>query len=125
NLKSISDIATPGVQLRNYPITKLQILLLCPLPIFVQNLVHLLRCQVLVKVVIDLDRWRPAACANTFNFFKRKHSVWSCAFMSDAEFLLTMLQQFFSTAEQACDICANLHVEFATPLGRTHRAIAD
>jgi len=45
--------------------------------------------------------------------------------MSDPELLFAMFEQFFSTAEQARDVCANLHIEFATRLGRKHRVIAD
>src|SRR5437899_1786443 len=101
----------------NYAITRLpnyKILLPCPLPILVKHFVHLLRRQVLMKIVVDLDRWRPTAGANALDFFQRKQPVGGGAFVSHAEFLLAMLQQFFTTAEQAGDIRANLDVKFSS-----------
>src|SRR3954463_187327 len=50
-------------------------LLRCLLLIPVQNLIHLLRRQVLVKVIIHLRRRSPAAGPNALHLFQREHPI--------------------------------------------------
>src|SRR5215467_15781274 len=97
----------------NDEIDLLRSLLLIPL----ENPVHLLGSQVLVKVVIHLRRGSPAARSNAFHFFQAEHTVGCGLFMSDAQFFGALMKDLLAAANHATYIRADLHVVLATRLG--------
>src|ERR1700687_1612532 len=66
-----------------------------------QDLRYVLRRQVVVEVVIDLDCRCPAAGADAFNFFEREDAVRSYTFVPDAELFLEFFVDIVSAAEHA------------------------
>ena len=62
------------LKLLNYGITKF-LSLRCFLPVFVQNLVHLLRGEVFMEIVVDLCGRGPAAGTDALDFFQGEHAV--------------------------------------------------
>ncbi len=93
--------------------------------ILVENLVHLLGGQVLVKIIVHLRGRSPTASANAFDFFQRKHSVRRRLFVSHPELLNAVFQNVFTAAYHATDVGANLNVELPSRLCGQHRVIAD
>src|SRR4029077_4308362 len=93
--------------------------------IVVENPIHLLYRQVLVKIVIHLRRRSPAASSDALHFLQRKQPVLCRLLVPDPQLLRTMMQDFFSTADHAADIRAHLHVVFPSRLGGQHRVVAD
>ena len=73
-----------------------------------------------MKVVVHLDRWSPAACADALHLFEREHAVGCYALVPNAQFLLEFLVNLVSAAQHATDIGADLHVEFARWLEAEH-----
>ena len=56
-----------------------------------QNPWHLFRIQVVMKVVVHLDRRSPAADPDALNFFKRENSILRHALVPYSQFLLESL----------------------------------
>src|SRR5438045_9450453 len=86
------------------------------LAVLVQNLIHLVDGQVLVKVVVDLNRRSPAAGADALDFFKSEHSVGRGPFILDSQLFLAVLQQFLAADEHAGNIGADLNVVLSARL---------
>src|SRR5258708_34762046 len=81
--------------------------------VLLQTSVHLLRRQVLMKVVIYLHRRRPAAGADAFYLFQGEHSVRCCLFVSYTELLFAVVKKFLATPKHATDVRAHLHMKLA------------
>src|SRR6266850_3634025 len=95
------------------------------LAILRQHRIRLFGCQVFVKLVVHLERRRPATSSNALHLFQRKLSVCGPLLVTDAERLLAVLQKFFAAAQQATDVGADLHVVLAHGLGVEHGVVTD
>src|SRR5260370_29212698 len=102
-----------------------KLLLFSTLPIFLEYPIHLVGCEVFVKIVIHLGRRCPTACTNAFHFFQRKQTVGGGSFVSYAEVLRAMVQNLFATSHHSTNVGADLHVEFPAALMGQHLVIAD
>src|SRR5713226_10660970 len=102
-----------------------KLLLFSTLPIFLEYPIHLVGCEVFVKIVIHLGRRYPTACTNAFHFFQRKQAVGGGSFVSYAEVLRAMFKNLFATADHATNVGADLHVELPAGVSGQHRVIAD
>src|SRR5580692_963847 len=93
--------------------------------IFVQDLVDLLRGQILVEVIIHLYSRSPTACPDALDFLQREYAVRRRAFVSDAQPRLAVIEKLLTTAQHARDVGANLDVEFAARFRGQHGVVAD
>src|SRR5437667_2047093 len=84
---NLQIIATAASEFDDIEIRKFDNLLRCLPPITFEYRIHLLFRQVLVKVVVNLDGWGPAARAEAFHFFEREQTIARRALVPDAEFL--------------------------------------
>src|SRR6185437_5521758 len=100
--------------------TSLGILFLVLGPVLIENRGDALGLYVIVKIVVDLNRRRPAAGADAFNLFEREEPVAGHSLVSDAEFFLEFLVDVIRSAKHATDIGADLHVEFSGRLEAEH-----
>ena len=83
------------------------------------------RVEILVIVVIDLNRRRAGAGADTFDFFERKGSVGRDLLVANSQALLNVLEKFVAAAQHAGNIRADLNVVAAFGLAAEHRVIRE
>src|ERR1700687_1073573 len=124
-LLMVEQDCRPTVSIHNQKINNQQLLLFSALPIFLEYPVHLVGCEVFVKIVINLGRRCPTACTNAFHFFQRKQAVGGGFFVSYAEVLRAMFKNLLAPADHATNVGADLDVELPTGLSGQHRVIAD
>ena len=67
--------------------------------------------QVLVEVVIDLDRRRPAAGSDALDLFEREHAVGRGLPCGRCRALLAVVEKLVAAAQHAADVGADLHVD--------------
>src|ERR1017187_4928636 len=94
-----------------------------PATIAVEDSGHQFRCQLVKKVVIDLDGGRPAAGSDALHFLKRKNAVRCHAFMPDAKLFLEPLVDIVGSEQHATDVGADLDIEFACRLEAEHGVV--
>src|ERR1700680_1946445 len=111
--------------INNQKINNQKLLLFSALPIFLEYPIHLVGCEVFVKIVINLGRRCPTACTNAFHFFQRKQAVGGGLFVSYAEVLRAMFKNLLATAHHATNVGADLDVALPAVLNGQHRVIAD
>src|ERR1700730_3345891 len=113
------------VSINNQKINNQKLLLFSALPIFLEYPIHLVGCEVFVKIVITLGRRCPTACTNAFHLFQREQAVGGSFFVSYAEVLRAMFKNLLATAHHATNVGADLDVEPPAGLSGQHRVIAD
>src|SRR5262249_10336306 len=119
-LVSLSMIQAFQLQMTRLPNYKFALLLQS-----LKNLIQHFYRQVLMKIVVHLHGWSPAAGADALHFLQGEHSVGSRALVLDAELLATVREEFFSAAEHTGNVRADLYVVFSARLGGQHRVVAD
>src|SRR5258708_18821805 len=95
-----------------------------PATIAIENAGDSLRSQIVVEVVIHLDRRRPATGSNAFHLFEGKHPVRCNALVTHAKLFLETLEEVVRPAQHAADVGADLDVEFCRRLETQHRIVA-
>ena len=88
-----------------------------------ENQIHTLGSQVLIKIVIHLGGRRARACADTLDLFKRKRARRSRFPVPDLEPRLEVIENLVAAAQHAGNIRANLDVIFPDRLAAQHRVI--
>src|ERR1039458_8260331 len=98
-------------------------LVLDSIPVSVHDAGHEIGLELVVEVVIHLNRRCQATSADAFNLFQREEAVGGNAIGSDAELFAKTLVDFVSSAEHATDVGTNLDVVFAGGLEAKHGVV--
>src|SRR5580698_10315361 len=92
--------------------------------IAVENAGDMVRSEVVVEIVVDLNGGRPAARSDALDLFEGEQSVRRHALVANAQFFLKSLVEVVSPAQHAADVRAYLHVVSSRRLESQHRVIA-